>query len=250
MDRSEARAPTSDQPFDDQFPHRSFPARGVRTRLTPRPFEQDTLAKRNTARALLDFVGESPSNCASDSCHWQARFGHVPLFTVEILLRDRFGRVVERRLRREPATPATARRLTRRDRRRGGSVGSVAEGPPNRRCPHRIECLTRTGSRGARRSPSLPKEKFWYRPTSGQDHYSGNWLFKYPQQETGQHCAEKIAAEMAELLEIPHATERLAKFEDARGSVTESFVQSGSVSVHGNQLLARTADGREISIAP
>ena len=35
------------------------------------------------------------------------------------------------------------------------------------------------------------KEKFWYRQTDKE----ARWLFKYPQTNTGQHWAEKIAAE-------------------------------------------------------
>lgn len=79
------------------------------------------------------------------------------------------------------------------------------------------------------------KTKFWYRQTED----SAAWLFKYPQQNTGQHWAEKIAAEISELLGIPHAKVELAVFEGQRGSVTESFVRDGRELVHGNQMLAR-----------
>ena len=39
------------------------------------------------------------------------------------------------------------------------------------------------------------KQKFWYRRADEQE---PAWLFKYPQANTGQHWAEKIAAEIAQ----------------------------------------------------
>ena len=78
------------------------------------------------------------------------------------------------------------------------------------------------------------KRKFWYRrPGEGES----EWLFKFPREDTGEHWAEKIAAEIAELLDIRHATVELAIFEGVRGSVTESFVHDEQELVHGNQML-------------
>lgn len=78
------------------------------------------------------------------------------------------------------------------------------------------------------------KRKFWYRRSDDEP----AWLFKYPQPDTGQHWAEKVAAELAGKLGILHARVELAEFEGARGSVTESFARGGRELVHGNQLLA------------
>jgi hypothetical protein len=78
------------------------------------------------------------------------------------------------------------------------------------------------------------KEKFWFK-REGQ---KIGWLFKYPQVNTGQHWAEKIAAEMAWLLNIQHARVELAEIEGTRGSATESFARGGRSLVHGNQILA------------
>ena len=78
------------------------------------------------------------------------------------------------------------------------------------------------------------KDKFWY--LQGTDEH---WLFKYPRPCTGEHWAEKIAAELADLLAIPHARVELAIFGEDRGSVTESFAQEGYELIHGNQMLAR-----------
>ncbi len=78
------------------------------------------------------------------------------------------------------------------------------------------------------------KQKFWFRQLDdGVD-----WLFKYPQLHTGQHWAEKIAAEIAEALDILHAKVELALFDGVHGSATESFAREGRELYHGNQLLA------------
>ena len=78
------------------------------------------------------------------------------------------------------------------------------------------------------------KRKFWYREEDGSD-----WLFKFPRPNTGEHWAEKIAAEVANLLGIPHAPVELARFGNDRGSTSESFTPKGYELVHGNQLLER-----------
>lgn len=83
------------------------------------------------------------------------------------------------------------------------------------------------------------KRKFWYR----EDEDGSDWLFKFPRPNTGEHWAEKIAAEVANLLGIPHAAVELAQFGDDRGSVSESFTPKGYELVHGNQLLRWASSG-------
>jgi hypothetical protein len=78
------------------------------------------------------------------------------------------------------------------------------------------------------------KEKFWYRAKKDEP----EWLFKFPQPNTGQHWSEKIAAEMAAKLKILHAKVELAVFQGTRGSATESFARNGRSLYHGNQVLA------------
>ena len=78
------------------------------------------------------------------------------------------------------------------------------------------------------------KEKFWY----ARDQDERGWLFKYPRPNTGEHWSEKVAAEVADLLNIPHAAVELAICKGKRGSTTESFVHHGSELFHGNQVLA------------
>ncbi len=77
------------------------------------------------------------------------------------------------------------------------------------------------------------KTKFWYRDPDDDV----NWLFKYPRQNTGEHWAEKIAAEVASVLGIRHAKVELARFEGDCGSVTKSFARGGRALYHGNQML-------------
>lgn len=90
------------------------------------------------------------------------------------------------------------------------------------------------------------KQKFWFRiPEEGLSPEEGPlpekgtvWLFKYPQPGTGQHWAEKIAAEIAEKLDILHARVEFAEFGGVQGSATESFAREGRELFHGNQVLA------------
>lgn len=84
------------------------------------------------------------------------------------------------------------------------------------------------------------KRKFWYR-SELED--STSWLFKYPQKGSGQHWAEKVAAEVADVLEILHARVELAEFRGTRGSTTESFARDGRELYHGNQVLAGYVHG-------
>ncbi len=83
------------------------------------------------------------------------------------------------------------------------------------------------------------KEKFWYYDPDSET----AWLFKHPQDNTGQHWAEKISAEVASRLGMFHARVELAKFQGKRGSTTESFSRGGRELIHGNQMLERVVRG-------
>ncbi len=73
------------------------------------------------------------------------------------------------------------------------------------------------------------KPKFWF---------DGNGkLFKECRPGTGEDWSEKVAAELAELLGLPHATVDLAVWREKRGIVTPSFVPEGASLVLGNELL-------------
>lgn len=82
------------------------------------------------------------------------------------------------------------------------------------------------------------KSKFWY--TRQED--GAQWLFKYPRPGSGEHWAEKIAEQVAGLLEIPRGEVELAVFDGERGSATKSFVGDREQLFHGNQILERTED--------
>lgn len=80
------------------------------------------------------------------------------------------------------------------------------------------------------------RKKFWYRDRESEP----TRLFKYPRENTGEHWAEKIAAEVAGLLGIPCSRVELAVYNRTRGTVSDSFVDEGWELVHGNQVLAGT----------
>lgn len=84
------------------------------------------------------------------------------------------------------------------------------------------------------------KSKFWHINPEDEEVY---WLFKYPRNNTGEHWAEKIAAEVAKQINVPHARVELAVFEDIKGSSTKSFVSDRQELVHGNQLLSWYVSG-------
>ena len=91
------------------------------------------------------------------------------------------------------------------------------------------------------------KPKFWFDNSDNQK----RWLFKYPtRKETGEHWSEKVAAEVAGLLGVPHARVELAVCEHTpdelaarlghKGCVSEAFTWEGMDDlVHGNAILHR-----------
>src|SRR5262245_16967678 len=85
------------------------------------------------------------------------------------------------------------------------------------------------------------KDKAWFLLPDKNE----RWLFKYArlnkQVATGEHWAEKIAAEIAELIGAPHCVVELAEFEGRMGSLSRRFPelsQPGMELIHGNDLLA------------
>jgi hypothetical protein len=82
--------------------------------------------------------------------------------------------------------------------------------------------------------PLGTKDKFWYD--------SGVFLFKQVRYGTGEDWAEKICAELARRLDLPHAEYDLAQWETADGSVrgvrSRNFCPPGAALTLGNELLA------------
>jgi hypothetical protein len=84
-----------------------------------------------------------------------------------------------------------------------------------------------------RREPIGSKAKFWFRR---ENHL---WLFKEARPGTGEDWAEKLAAELARVLGLPHAVVELAHHEHAAGIATKDFTDEHARGdlVHGNELL-------------
>jgi len=77
------------------------------------------------------------------------------------------------------------------------------------------------------------KAKFWVRLPD-----ESSWLFKFGRPNTGEDWAEKLGAEVAELLGLPHAHVELAMFNEKHGSVSRSFRPKEFDLIHGNEILA------------
>jgi hypothetical protein len=76
------------------------------------------------------------------------------------------------------------------------------------------------------------KEKYWFR-VDGQ-----RYLFKIGRPSTGENWAEKIAAELAELLGLPHAHYDLAVWRGHKGVWSPGIVPQDGRLILGNELLA------------
>lgn len=79
------------------------------------------------------------------------------------------------------------------------------------------------------------KDKFWFK------HENLDYLYKQARPNIGEDWAEKVAAELCEILGIPHAEYELAEtWEGKRGVASLKFLQekAGEALVNGNELLA------------
>lgn len=77
------------------------------------------------------------------------------------------------------------------------------------------------------------KKKFWFRKNNK------DFLFKEPRPDTGEDWAEKIASELCELIDLPHAHYDLAIWKGRRGVISPNFAPFPYRLVHGNELLAK-----------
>ena len=89
------------------------------------------------------------------------------------------------------------------------------------------------------------KPKFWY-----EDAQHGRCLFKLTRPETGEDWAEKVAAELAEMLGLPHAVVELATWRGQRGVISPSFVPRDGWLLHGNELLSQVVPDYPSPAAP
>jgi len=76
------------------------------------------------------------------------------------------------------------------------------------------------------------KRKFWFRDGLGK--YT---LCKFGRPATGEDWSEKLAAEFAGLLGLPHATYELGVWNNERCVISPSVVPSGCALITGNELL-------------
>lgn len=90
------------------------------------------------------------------------------------------------------------------------------------------------------------KDKDWCRHPADER----LWLFKHPRLISevaglsGEHWAEKLAAELGALLEVPVAQVELAEIEGQRGSLSRNILAGDhEAMVHGNELLAGYVTG-------
>lgn len=78
------------------------------------------------------------------------------------------------------------------------------------------------------------KYKFWF-----EHEKLGRCLYKQIRQNSGEDWAEKVAAELCELLGLPHAIYHLAEtWERNRGVVSLNFLPETGTLVHGNEILS------------
>lgn len=83
------------------------------------------------------------------------------------------------------------------------------------------------------------KNKFWIARDAER------WLFKEARSNTGEDWAEKIASEIAQLIDVSAARVELAEYAGRRGCLSLSFVGEDQSLVHGNEILAGQIAGYE-----
>ncbi len=85
------------------------------------------------------------------------------------------------------------------------------------------------------REPLGSKQKLWWRDPTGNE---PRILFKYNRPGTGEDWSEKIAAELAQCIGLPHSEVELASFGGHSGAALFDFTDNGQLAlVHGNELL-------------
>lgn len=87
--------------------------------------------------------------------------------------------------------------------------------------------------------PLGTKRKFWF-----EDSHLGVCLFKESRPATGEDWAEKIAAELATRLGLPHALYQLASWRGRKGVVSPRFVIDEEALIHGNEVLSTLLGGQ------
>lgn len=89
-------------------------------------------------------------------------------------------------------------------------------------------------AREVTREPMGSKEKSWLLDVATERAF----LLKYSRKNTGEHWSEKVAAEVAALLGVPHAPVDLGVRGGRMASLSYSFLQPKEALIHGNELLS------------
>ena len=90
------------------------------------------------------------------------------------------------------------------------------------------------------------KPKFWFRLYDSESKRDERlWLFKYSRSTAGESWSEKVACDIAELLEVEHPLVELAEFEGKHGCASRKFLapNQGEDLIHGSELLAGHVTG-------
>lgn len=77
------------------------------------------------------------------------------------------------------------------------------------------------------------KRKFWF------DQSQVKCLYKQARPNTGEAWAEKIASELCELLNLPHADYELAIWKGNFGTISPSFLPRNNTLILGNEILVK-----------
>ena len=88
--------------------------------------------------------------------------------------------------------------------------------------------------------PTGLKEKFWFEDKEKRWPSNDNlWLFKVGRETTGENWAEVVSSGLCELLGLPHAEYRLARYKGKEGVITPNFAVRRTSLVLGNELLMK-----------
>lgn len=98
------------------------------------------------------------------------------------------------------------------------------------------------------RHPEIPeqlgtKEKFWIK------HEGRLQLLKFGREGTGEDWAEKVACELSQLLQLPHANYDLVKYNGRCGVLTPSIVQEGERLILGNEIINSVSSGYDAALS-
>lgn len=99
----------------------------------------------------------------------------------------------------------------------------------------KVIIVTQENYQGYENETMGSKPKFWF-----EHDQLRLCLFKQVRSNLGEDWAEKVAAELCELLGLPHAVYELARTWEGNRGVSRYFLPEGGTLVHGNEILTPT----------